>query len=90
MLIELAYDSPFGDLETPEDDQGDGLTSYRAATRLGESVRLKLGPRYADVVKSCLHCAFGASSELADPGMQSRYFEDVVQKLQKLADAVSF
>lgn len=59
MLIELAYDSPFEDLQVPEDDQGDLFTSYWAAERLGESVRRVLGQRYAEAVKICLHCGFG-------------------------------
>lgn len=89
MLIELAYDSPFNDLQTPEDDQGDSLTLYWAAERLAESVRRVLGQRYAEAVKICLHCGFGPSDDLGDLGLQREFFSKVVQKLEKCADAVS-
>lgn len=89
MLIELAYDSPFKDLQAPEDDQGDSLTLYWAAERLAESVRRVLGQRYAEAVKICLHCGFGPSDDLNDPDLQRDFFTKVVQKLEKCADAVS-
>ncbi len=89
MLIELAYDSPFKDLQTVEDDQGDSLTLHWAAERLGESVRRVLGQRYAEAVKICLHCGFGPSDDLDDLELQQDFFSKVVQKLEKCADAVS-
>ena len=88
MLTELAYDSPLQDLQKPEDDQGDPHTLYWAATRLGDRVSRELGPRYADAVKICLHGAFGASSELEDLRVQKAFFDEVVQKLEKCAEAV--
>ena len=88
MLIELAYDSPLQDLRKPEDDQGDPHTLYWAATRLGDQVWRELGPKYADAVKICLHGAFGASSELEDMRVQRAFFDEVVQKLEKCAEAV--
>ncbi len=89
ILIELAYDSPLQDLIKPEDDQGDPHTLYRAATRLGDRVWRELGPKYADAVKICLHGAFGASSELEDVRVQRVFFGEVVQKLEKCAEAVA-
>ena len=88
MLIELAYDSPLEDLKRPEDDQGDPHTMYWAATRLGDRVWRELGPKYADAVKICLHGAFGASSELEEMKVQKAFFDEVVQKLEKCAEAV--
>ncbi len=88
MLIELAYDSPLQDLKSAEDDQGDPHTLYWAATRLGDRVWRILGPNYADAVKICLHGAFGASSELEDMRVQKAFFDEVVQKLEKCAEAV--
>lgn len=88
MLVELAYNSPLQDLKKPEDDQGDPHTLYWAATRLGDRVWRELGPKYADAVKICLHGAFGASSELEDMRVQKAFFNEVVQKLEKCAEAV--
>lgn len=88
ILIELAYDSPLQDLKKPEDDQGDPHTLYWTATRLGERVWRELGPKYADAVKICLHGGFGASSELEDMKVQKVFFGEVVQKLEKCAEAV--
>lgn len=89
MLIELAYDSPFKDLQIPDDDQGDAFTCYWAAERLGESVRRVLGQKYAEAVSICLHCGFGASDDLDDPELQNEYFTKVVQKLERCAEAVA-
>ena len=88
MLVELAYDSPLQDLQKPEDDQGDPHTLYWTATRLGDKVGRKLGPKYADAVKICLYGGFGASSELEDAKVQKQFFDEVVRKLAKCAEAV--
>ena len=88
MLVELAYDSPLQDLKKLEDDQGDPHTLYWAATRLGDRVWRELGSKYSDAVKICLHGAFGASSELEDMRVQKAFFDEVVQKLEKCAEAV--
>ena len=88
MLIELAYDSPLQDLQKSEDDQGDPYTLYWAAIRLGDRVSREMGPKYADAVKICLHGTFGASSELEDLSVQKAFFDEVVQKLEKCAEAV--
>lgn len=89
MLIELAYNSPIKDLQAPEDNQGDLLTSYWTAERLAENVRKVLGQRYAEAVKICLHCGFGPSDDLDDLDLQGEFFSKVVRKLEKCADAVS-
>ena len=89
MLIELAYDSPLQDLRIPEDDQADSHSMYWAATRLGEDLDKQLGPSYADAVTICLYGGFGASSDLDDPKVQESFYHEVVQKLKKLADAVT-
>ena len=88
MLVELAYNSPIQDLQTSEDDQGDPHTLYWAALRLGERVWRELGQQYADAVKICLYGGFGASSELDDVRVQKLFFDEVVWKLERCAEAV--
>ena len=89
LLIELAYNSPLHALVLQEDDQGDPYTLYWTAMRLGEKVRRELGPFYADAVNICLHCGFGASSDLQELKVQRLFFDEVVQNLQKCAEAVT-
>ncbi len=103
LLLELAYNSPLHALTIPEDDpdsplhalmfpednQEDPRTLYWTATRLGEKVRRDLGPHYADAVNICLHCGFGASSELEELKVQRRFFDEVVQNLSRCAEAVT-
>ena len=88
MLVELAYDSPLLNLQNPGDDQGDGHTLYWTAIRLGDKVGRRLGPKYADAVNICLHGGFGASCDLDDASVHKKYFDEVVKKLSKCADAV--
>ena len=89
MLVELAYNSPLQDLQISEDDQGDPHTLYWAALRLGERVWRELGQKYADAVKICLYGGFGASSELDDTRVQKLFFDEVVWKLERCAEAVA-
>ncbi len=88
MLVELAYNRPLQDLQKPEDDQGDPYTSYWTATRMGDKVGRKLGPVYADAVNICLYGGFGPSSDLKDTQVQARFFDEVIRKLAKCAEAV--
>lgn len=88
MLVELAYNRPLQDLQKPEDDQGDPYTSYWTATRMGDRVGRKLGPVYADAVNICLYGGFGPSSDLNDAKVQARFFDEVIRKLAKCAEAV--
>lgn len=88
MLVELAYDSPLKDLQRPEDDQGDSHTLYWTATRLGDVVNRRLGPKYSSAVKICLYGGFGASTELEEAQVQKRFFDEVVLKLVTCAEAV--
>ena len=89
LLVELAYNSPLQDLQISEDDQGDPHTLYWAALRLGDRVWRELGQKYADAVKICLYGGFGASSELDDPRVQKQFFDEVVRKLERCAEAVA-
>ena len=89
LLLELTYNSPLYALIIPEDDQGDPHTLYWTAIRLGEKVKRDLGPLYANAVNICLHCGFGASCELQETKVQSVFFDEVVQKLSRCAEAVS-
>ena len=89
LLVELAYNSPLQDLQINEDDQGDPHTLYWAALRLGERVWRELGQKYADAVKICLYGGFGASSDLDDARVQKMFFDEVVWKLERCAEAVA-
>lgn len=89
MLLELAYDAPLRDLEIPDDGGKDANSLHRTAARLGDSVWRKLGPKYADVVKICLYCAFGPSDDLDNVGLQERFFDSVLLKLDSLSKAVA-
>ena len=89
MLIELAYDSPLQDLQIPEDEQGDLYTFYWTATRLADRLWRELGPKYADATKTCLYGGFGASIQFDVIEGQTRFFDEVVHKLELCAEAMA-
>ncbi|KAL9596786.1 MAG: hypothetical protein Q9179_004497 [Wetmoreana sp. 5 TL-2023] len=88
ILIELAYNCPLQDLTKPEDNQGDPHTLYWSATRLAEGLGRKLGPLYAGAAKICLYGGFGESTDLNDAEVQTQFFDEVVGKLARCAEAV--
>lgn len=88
MLIEIAYSSPLEGLQTSCDDQGDQYTLYWTATRLGDSVKRIMGPTYAKAVRTCLHGALAASSDLDETEVQERYFDEVVRRLAACVEAI--
>ncbi len=88
MLLELAYDAPLADLRTPADGRQDANLMHRAAARLKDSVWRKLGTKYADVVKICMHCALEPSNDLDSGDLQERFFDEVVQKLSFISKAM--
>ncbi len=55
---------------------------------MGDKVGRKLGPVYADAVNICLYGGFGPSSDLKDAQVQARFFDEVIRKLAKCAEAV--
>lgn len=88
MLLELAYNAPLAELRTPADGRQDENLLHRAAARLKDSVWRKLGTKYADVVKVCMHCALGPSNDLDSGDLQERFFDEVLQNLNFISKAM--
>jgi len=61
-----------------------GNAEYLTADRLSKRVSSHMGPRYAEVVKKCVHCYFASGNDLSQSKLQSEFFQDVVCELQKL------
>ena len=89
MLLELAFGAPFESLQCENPVSAHTNTTavdYLAALRLADDVDTRLGAGFASIVKKCLRCDFGCGTELDNPALQVRLYEDVVGKLERLED----
>jgi len=86
MLLELAFQRPLSEMTKDSDKQSvdAGNAEYLTADRLSKRVSSHMGPRYAEVVKKCVHCYFASGNDLSQSKLQSEFFQDVVCELQKL------
>ena len=87
ILLEIAYDSPFGDLNIPDEEQGDLLGEVWKMKYLADKVERIMGPIYGDAVKACLH----GLPELLDGDnsmveKQETFIGQVAGRLEKLAE----
>lgn len=86
MLLELAYQKSLSELTTPADEVGvsPGDIPYCTANRLSGKVSALVGPRYAEVVRKCIHCDFGRGFDLKQSKLQEAFYQTVVCELDKL------
>lgn len=84
MFVEIAYNAPLDELKLPQDEKGDGHSSYWAAERLAPPIEDTHGPGYREIVEMCLYCSFGPAYDLDDPRLQESFFREVVQRLAGL------
>jgi hypothetical protein len=98
ILLELAYQEPFGNLSLREQACGEELyisndqesiqSDFHIAYRLSKSLSAELGMPYARMVRKCLACDFGMGTrDLRDLGLQEAFYRDVVCELERLEKA---
>ncbi|EXJ86596.1 hypothetical protein A1O3_03549 [Capronia epimyces CBS 606.96] len=92
MLLELAFHKPLVELmvEGDRDLAYSGNTEYLAAERLARQVSAHMGPRYAEVVRKCIHCDFGCGFDMKQSRLREGYYRDVVCELEKLESRMKF
>ncbi|ERF73918.1 hypothetical protein EPUS_05341 [Endocarpon pusillum Z07020] len=88
MLLEIAFQKPLDEMkETSDTDGGDDSNAdFWAADRLQHQVSACLAPRYAEVVRKCIHCDFGKDFDLTATKLQEAFYQDVVCELKRLED----
>ena len=88
VLLELAHSRPLHDMRRDERDQIPGLPPVMAdhftAFRQAKRINGFMGPKYAEIVRKCLHCDFGQGWNLADPSLQDAVQTEVVSELDRL------
>jgi hypothetical protein len=86
LLLELAFEAPLHSLQKPTDvdSHEDQNTDYYIADRVRRTVSRMLGPRYADLVRKCIHCDFGRGDDLNATGLQESFYVEIVQELEDL------
>ncbi|KAL9616495.1 MAG: hypothetical protein Q9160_008638 [Pyrenula sp. 1 TL-2023] len=86
MLLELAYQKSISELVSPLDKIGASPNDvpYCTANRLAGKVSAIVGPRYAEVVRKCIHCDFGHGFDLKQSKLQEAFYQTVVCELDKL------
>jgi hypothetical protein len=88
ILLELALDVPFVDLQKREQKEGQSkefIELFTARTlALGPAVRKQMGSRYSRLVNRCLFCDFGLGGnyELENSGLQNMFYQYVVLELE--------
>lgn len=88
MLLEIAFQKPLDEMKetTDADGQDDSNADFWAADRLRHQVSACLAPRYAEVVRKCIHCDFGKDFDLTATKLQEAFYQDVVCELKRLED----
>jgi hypothetical protein len=88
MLLEIAFQKPLDEMKetTDTDGQDDSNADFWAADRLRHQVSACLAPRYAEVVRKCIHCDFGKDFDLTATKLQEAFYQDVVCELKRLED----
>lgn len=88
MLLEIAFLKPLDEMKetTDSDGQDDNNADFWAADRLRHQVSAFLAPRYAEVVRKCIHCDFGKGFDLTATKLQEAFYQDVVCELKRLED----
>jgi hypothetical protein len=79
-LLEIGHWKPLSKLRR-DYDPDDILTARRVANR-----RTGLGSAYQDIVRKCLQCNFGVSTNLCEPDLQAAVYTDVVLPLETLVE----
>lgn len=90
MLLELAYQKSVSELISPLDKVGVSQNDvpYCTANRLAGKVSAIVGPRYAEVVRKCIHCDFGYGFDLGQLKLQEAFYQMVICELDKLESAL--
>jgi hypothetical protein len=88
MLLEIAFQKPLDEMKETTDTNGqdDSNADFWAADRLRHQVSACLAPRYAEVVRKCIHCDFGKDFDLTATKLQEAFYQDVVCELKRLED----
>jgi hypothetical protein len=88
MLLELAYHSPLKTLQQPSDNDvhESQNTDFYTADRVRHNAASILGPRYAEVVRKCIHCDFGHGDDLGTTKLQEGFYQDVICELEELEE----
>lgn len=86
MLLELAFQKPLVEMikESDMNSAHPGNTEYLTADRLSRQVGAHMGPRYAEVVRKCIHCYFASGNDLKQSKLQAEFYQDVVCELEIL------
>ena len=95
VLIELAFSSPWRELQLEEDLTADLLGWERNLLnlmRLSDTVSRELGSRYAKVVQTCLFQGLetNQTDDLGKAELDEVIFEDIVRELDRCLSAVTF
>jgi hypothetical protein len=90
LLLELAFQKPLAEMikETDMNSAHAGNTEFLTADRLSRQVSPHMGPRYAEVVKKCIHCYFASGNDLKQSKLQAEFHQDVICELEKLEQTV--
>ncbi len=88
MLLEIAFQKPLDEMKETADTDGqdDSNADFWAADRLRHQVSACLAPRYAEVVRKCIHCDFGKGFDLTATKLQEVFYQDVICELKRLED----
>ncbi|KAL2835872.1 hypothetical protein BJY01DRAFT_252311 [Aspergillus pseudoustus] len=87
MFLELTYQAP---LQVVRDQaflargQSLGLANYYTAQRLAERSNSRVSLPLKNIIKKCLHCDFGHSSDFKSPALQEAFNRGVIGGLDKL------
>lgn len=80
-LLELNFGAPLSELRSSE-DLDDAFSYYRTAIRLTEQVVKNELPRFASVVRECIHpTPEGATFSFENEGFRTRFFTEVISPL---------
>jgi hypothetical protein len=90
LLLELTFQKPLVEMikETDMNSAHAGNTEFLTADRLSRQVSPHMGPRYAEVVKKCIHCYFASGNDLKQSKLQAEFHQDVICELEKLEQTV--
>ena len=88
LLLEIGYTATLQSLQRPSDiaEEENRYTEFFVAKRLASSIGREMGSAYGKIVKKCLQCDFGCGDDLAHPDLQTGFYRDVVQELERLED----
>lgn len=80
-LLEIAHWKPIEEKMTPRDLNNEVFAARRLA-----SGRAPLGPQYQKIAEKCLQCNFGFGTKLANKGLQTAVYNDVVCELESMIE----